>query len=205
MSDKDTLQGLARKAYLSYHQDGIIDILVGLGITGFGLFMLTTNYVFMMLTWLPILFYMPLKNRITIPRFGFVRFSGEAEQRRKLFIVALIGVMSLSLFAGIGVFFLFESGSPGLRGFLGQYLILVLGIFFALAAIFAAIFTGVWRFVVYAVVGLGIIIAGIQLQIPEPYYVIFIGILILLSGIWLLARFLRKYPHSHEDWGNAAG
>jgi len=72
MSQEKQFKDLGRKAYLSYHQDGLIDILIGLGILGFGLMMLTDSVVFNMLAWMPIIFYVPLKNRITVPRFGYV-------------------------------------------------------------------------------------------------------------------------------------
>ena len=49
MSQDKELKDLARKAYISYHQDGIIDILLGIGILGFGLMLLTGSVVFNML------------------------------------------------------------------------------------------------------------------------------------------------------------
>ena len=203
MRDKSGLKGVARQAYLSYHQDGIIDIIVGIGIIGFGLMMLTGSVVFGFLTWMPTLFYVPLKNQITIPRFGYVRFTGEQEQRRKLFMVALIGVMTLSLFTGIVVFMIFDSWPFSLRELLSEYIMLILSGFFTLAALAAAVFTGLWRFIGYALIGIAITIIGIQLSVPDPYYVILIGIIILLAGLGLLIRFLREYPKSDEDWNNA--
>ena len=88
MSQSDELKKLSRKAYLSYHQDGLIDILIGLGVLGFGLMMLTDSVVFNMMAWMPIIFYVPLKNRITVPRFGYVQFTSERVKRQRLLLVA---------------------------------------------------------------------------------------------------------------------
>ena len=43
MSQKTQFKELAQRAYRSYHQDGIIDILIGIGIIGFSMVMLTDN------------------------------------------------------------------------------------------------------------------------------------------------------------------
>ena len=39
---------LKRKIYLAYHQDGILDLVAGSVVVGFGTFMLTDNIAFLM-------------------------------------------------------------------------------------------------------------------------------------------------------------
>ena len=68
MAGKDGFSKLERKAYLSYHQDGLIDIIIGLCTVGFAVNMLADNATFTILGWMPVLFFAPLKNWITIPR-----------------------------------------------------------------------------------------------------------------------------------------
>ena len=65
---------LRRKAYLAYHQDGIIDILIGATMIGFALWILLGYVLFTFISWLSFGFYVQLKNTITVPRFGYVRF-----------------------------------------------------------------------------------------------------------------------------------
>ena len=45
MSQGDDFKKLERQAYLTYHQDGLLDIAFGLGILGVGLMLLTDGSV----------------------------------------------------------------------------------------------------------------------------------------------------------------
>ena len=60
---------IERKAYLTYHKDGIIDIYIGLSIITIAV----TDMIWM-LALLPI-FYRDSKRRYTFPRLGYVKFS----------------------------------------------------------------------------------------------------------------------------------
>ena len=101
MTQNNDFKELANRAYMAYHQDGIIDILLGAGIVGFGMQMLFDSSAFMILTWMPFLFYMPLKNHITAPRFGYVRFTGEQEERTRNTRLILIGLLTFTMFLGL--------------------------------------------------------------------------------------------------------
>ena len=57
---------------------------------GFGTFMMTDNIAFLMFGWFVMMMYVFLKNRITVPRFGYVRFESEKNSFRK-------GVLSVVL------------------------------------------------------------------------------------------------------------
>jgi hypothetical protein len=73
----EELVRLKRKVYFAYHQDGILDLVAGSVVLGFGADMLTGNIFFLMAGWLMIMLYMIIKQRVTIPRFGYVRFDSE--------------------------------------------------------------------------------------------------------------------------------
>ena len=75
MDDKLDFKQLQSKMYFSYHNDGIIDLTVGLCAVGFAIFMATELVALLILAWLPMLVYIPLKQGLTRPRLGFVRFS----------------------------------------------------------------------------------------------------------------------------------
>ncbi len=199
MSDNDQLKKLSRRAYLSYHQDGLIDILIGLGILGFGLMMLTGNVVFNMLAWMPVLFYVPLKNRITIPRFGFVQFTPERVQRVRLLLAVMVGMLALAAGLGLAVFAAFEDMPPVLAMLaVGEGMMLIGGLF-TLMLLAAGAITGLNRLFVYAILTLLIVPGGVVLGVAPEWRVIFLGVLILVIGIIYLARFLRTYPRTRDE------
>ena len=199
MSDKDQFKKLSRRAYLSYHQDGLIDILIGLGIMGFGLMMLTGNVVFNMLAWMPVLFYVPLKNRITVPRFGYVQFTPERVQRVRLLIAVMVGMLALAAGLGLVVFATFEDMPPLLATLTAGDGMLLIGGLFALMLLAAGAITGLSRLFIYALLTLLIVPGGIVLGIAPEWRVIFLGALVLLIGIFFLVRFLRMYPRTKDE------
>ena len=199
MSQDKQFKELSRKAYLSYHQDGLIDILIGLGILGFGLMMLTGSIVFNMMAWMPIIFYVPLKNRITVPRFGYVQFSSERVRKQRLLAVLLLGLLTLSL--AVGLYVLNVSGNMPLqlRAMVGKDGMLLLGGLFAIMLVAAGLMTRLDRLFIYAALTVLIVPGGSLLGIEPPYRVIFLGTLILTIGIVFLIRFLHRYPMEPEE------
>jgi hypothetical protein len=176
MKEKQAFDRLRRRAYLEYHQDGVLDILIGLCVIGFGLNMLTDSSALSILSWMPIIFYVPLKNRITVPRFGFARFDSDRSGSVMVSKGILSGVLMLGLLIGVYVFTVGDKMPPAFEVFLQKYHMLVLG---GLASLAFA---------------LTIIIVGIEFGISTPYYVIAIGAIMLLIGLWLLIRFLQNHP-----------
>lgn len=201
MTQNNDFKDLANRAYVSYHQDGIIDILLGAGITGFGLQMLFDSSGLMLLTWMPFLFYMPMKNHITAPRFGYVRFTGEQEERTRNTRLILIGLLTFTLFLGLFVFVTYGRVSPEAQDFLGQNIMLLLAVLTAMLLAVVGVATGLKRFYVYAGLTLLFNAAGAFLPIHEGVTTVLLGLTILASGIWLLVRFLRAYPLPDEDDG----
>ena len=199
MSQSDELKKLSRKAYLSYHQDGLIDILIGLGVLGFGLMMLFDNQVFNMMAWLPIIFYMPLKNRITVPRFGYVQFAPERVKRQRLLVGLLVGILLFILLLGVYVFAVGSDLPPLLNTLRAGDGMLLIGGLFALMLVLAGLATGLGRLYIYAFLTLLIMPGGALLAIGAPYRMIFLGVLILSVGIILLVRFLRAYPLPKDE------
>ena len=199
MTMENDLKRLREKAYLQYQQDGILEIVIGLAIIGFGLSMLASG--FLVMSWLPILMYVPLKMMITVPRFGYVQFDSEQQTRERLTRTFLVGVMTLSLFTGLYFWMALGASSPGVDAFLGKYVLLALGAFVAIILTGGAYLLGIRRFYVYAVLTMGILWAGIELGIPESTFVIFLGLVFLVPGMWMLVQFLQRYPKTTGDDG----
>ena len=199
MSQEEQLKELSRRAYLSYHQDGLIDILIGLGILGFGLMLLTGSIVFNMLAWMPIIFYVPLKNRITVPRFGFVQFTSERVKKQRLLIAVMVGLLFFAFGLGLYVFAMWDEMPPLVEILMAGDGMLLLGGLFAMMLLAAGLITGLDRLFIYAILTILILSGGGLLGIEPEIRVVFLGALILLIGIILLVRFLRVYPLPKDE------
>ena len=201
MSKNNDFKELANRAYMAYHQDGIIDMMLGAGIAGFGLNMLTESSALIVLSWMPFLLYMPMKNHITAPRFGYVRFTGEQEERRRNTRMILLGLLTFTAFLGLFVFMAYGRVAPEMRELIGENVMLLLGGLAALMLAVVAAATGLKRFYIYAALTLLFNIAGTFLPIHEGVTTMLLGLTILISGIWLLVRFMRAYPLPDEEDG----
>ena len=198
MSKKnDSFEKLAQKMYLSYHQDGLIDIIIGACFIGFGINMLADSAVFTILGWMPIVFFIPLKRAVTFPRLGYVSFDGQ-RSRQRLLILAGVGTLVLGLFVMI-LFVLGPNGvTPSVRQFLSQYIILILGLIAAFVLMLGGFLSGIKRFFWYAILAIVIFAAAQLLNLPEYTQILVFGALLLMSGLVMLVKFMRKYPISRE-------
>lgn len=201
MSENKNFKKLGDRAYVSYHQDGIIDMLLGAGITGFGLQMVFDSSALIILSWMPFLFYMPMKNHITAPRFGYVRFTGEQEERTRNTRLILIGLLTFTMFLGLALFFAYDRVPLEMRDLIGENGMLLMGALAALILAVAGVATGLKRLYLYAALTLLFNIAGALLPIPDGVATVLLGLTILISGIWMLARFMRAYPLPDEEDG----
>ena len=201
MGKNDDFKDLANRAYMAYHQDGIIDMMLGAGVTGFGLRMFFDSPALIVLSWMPFLFYMPLKTHITAPRFGYVRFTGEEEERTKNTRYLLLGLLALIVVLGLVVVLVYGRLAPQVQEFISQNGILFLGGMAALLLVVAAVLTGLRRFYLYAALTLLFYIAGVLLPVNEGLMTVLLGLVIFTVGAWLLSRFLRAYPLPEEEDG----
>ncbi len=201
MSENDNFKDLANRAYVSYHQDGIIDILLGAGITGFGLRMVFDSPALIVLSWLPFLLYMPMKTHITEPRFGYVRFEGEQEERTRYTRLLLFGLLGFVLVLGFVAVLIYGRVDPEVRDFLSRNVMVLMGGLAALIMAVAGAATGLKRFYLYAALALLFNVAGTYFPIHEGVATVLLGLTIAASGTWLLVQFLRAYPLPEEGDG----
>ncbi len=190
---------LKRKVYLAYHQDGILDLVAGSVVLGFGTFMLTDNIVFMMFGWFVMMMYVFLKNRITVPRFGYVRIDSEKKARMRSWLSLGIGVLVLLLFFALGFVVNREPASPEMEALIRRYHMVPLStMLFGLPALVAAFFLGLKRFYLYALLAIGLPLIGALLNIETYIPIVTTGVVIITFGVFLLVNFLRKYPLNAE-------
>lgn len=191
---------LKRKVYLAYHQDGILDLVAGSVVLGFGLNMLTDNIVFLMIGWLAMMLYVLIKQRITIPRFGYVRFESEKKTVKKAWISVGIGVLSVLFFLTLNIYLSRKPTSPELEAWTQRYHMVPLStMLFGLPALGAALFLGLKRFYLYALLAVGLPLVGALLNIETYIPIVTTGLVVLAFGAILLANFLKKYPLNVES------
>jgi hypothetical protein len=198
MDTNTSLAQIRRKAYLAYHQDGIIDLCIGATILSFGLWRLTDVVVFGSLSWLFLSLYLVLKRSITIPRFGFVRFD---ETKRKAQISLSLALLILLVLA-IGGFFFFarpDQIPPDIRAFVRKFHEFVMSGIGAFSMILFGLMFGIKRVVGYGLMMLIILYAAIQLGWPADLTLLSMGSVILLIGLGLLLSFLQRYPRQPAE------
>ncbi len=199
MTQNINFKELRQKTYLAYHQDGLIDTLVGLGILGFGLNMMTESSALIVLSWIPFILYAPLKKFITIPRLGYVKFDSQRTTSIRLTMMMLVGLLTLSLFLGLFIFMRNDSMPADVSALLQKYHMLLLGTFVALAFVVGGALSGIKRFFIQAVIGELILIAGIELGVQPPVYTMIWGGVVFLIGAVLLVQFLHQHPIIKKD------
>ena len=200
MTEQPNLKEIERRAYMSYHQDGLMDIFAGLYVLGFGL------GIFMQIIWdssfgvimpailittvLPI--WIAAKRKITMPRIGFVNFGTRGANK---LTVVFIGTMVAGLFAFFA--FTFATSQSGLRQWLNlivQNGMLIVG--FATLAV-CAIFgytMGLKRLYAYGLLAVIVLVIGHFMGIFFAYIITTLGITVMVAGLALLIGFVKKYP-----------
>jgi hypothetical protein len=210
MTKQNTLRGIEKKAYMSYHQDGLLDIVIGLYAVAFGLGIVAGKILdFSFAAIMPgilIAIVLPIwiqaKRKITMPRIGFVKFGTRGSN--KLFAIFL-GLMVL----GLGVFFVFtlatfQNGRPVWIETVFQYGMIVIGLGSAVIASLFAYTMGLKRLHGYGLLTFALFASGHFLSVPFEYLLLVIGSVIIASGAALLVRFVRKYPLPKGAPDNAA-
>ena len=206
MAEETQFERLEKKAYLSHHQDGLLDLLIGQIMLGLGLGM-ASDWMGgqAILGFLPIALYVPLKNRITIPRIGYVEFIPRPSREALLKIGYPLLICTFMVFLlltarapegvtpGVKVWAPSEVW-PALRLWLEGKEPLIFGMAMFVVFGIVGLATEIRRIFVYAVLGLTTMIGSqlFNVRISIPMFVIS-GIAYTI-GIILLIRFLRKYP-----------
>jgi hypothetical protein len=172
---------LKKKAFLSFHKDGIIDILIGWNLISIGLFLHTHSILFSFIGLIPLVFYTVLKIRITLPRLGHAQF--RTKRTPSMWVIGGIGGI-LILVAVIYGFFL-----KGSLGGIGPIALILFG-----AAFVMVLTSGFNRIFAYALFVPLFFVVGLGLRFLSPFLTIAVGTVVMLSGIWMLVTFIQKNP-----------
>ena len=203
MNDMINTKEIERRAYLTYHKDGIIDIYLGLLIVMLSIVMLSTLFVgteaFMMwggmagtFALFPI-FYRESKKRYTFPRLGYVKFS-EKKGRSRNSIMMLLGLGTLSALMGLWAFFLGSKGDVlWVETIITHWHWFLASLFLGLFLLFGYI-TDLKRLYYYGLGSFVLFASGNFLPVKGFWLVLALGGAMMATGVILLQRFIREYP-----------
>lgn len=198
MAEKINLKEIERKVYTSYHQDGLIEIVIAFAVLAFDVMLvLEMAWLGWIFAFTGISLYAAAKKAFTVPRIGFVKFP-QQRTKRMLLVAVVLGVLGNVL--GILALIQFEGGStPAWLLFAIEHYMLVIGI--SLAALFGMIGYTLRanRMYAYSLLTLVMFVVGYFIHYPLHYYISLLGTLILISGVVTLVRFTRKYPLPVKD------
>jgi hypothetical protein len=211
MTKRTNLREVEKKTYMSYHQDGLLDIFVGIDVLlfGMGILLLTmTDFS----TWfiLPAIFpaimipiWISAKKRVTMPRIGYVKFGVRGANKMMAIFLGLA-------VAGLGVFMVFGLGASmgegwalTLRDILISNSMIIIGIGALTISSLFAYTMGLKRLYGYGLLIFVLFFTGYFIAIPFGYFLVTIGLVIIVSGSVLLMRFIRKYPLPKGDTNSA--
>lgn len=211
MAKQLDIKELEKKAWRSTFQDGFWDIYFGLVLSGLGISSLgsylglpdTVGTIVMLFSWdIGAMVVLLLgKKYITQPRMGIVKFGPERKKKKK----------KLTFFLGLNVTVLIITLILTMLGFLQQLLIPGFIVMLAIGLIFITIpfstiayFLQLKRLYLYALLGgFGFFLSELLFPITGANindFIIFggIGLIIVITGITILIRFLRKYPSAQK-------
>ncbi|MBU7013516.1 MAG: hypothetical protein HXS52_12810 [Theionarchaea archaeon] len=192
MTQNINIKELERKAFTSYHEDGIMDVFAGAWLLFFGLFSMCTDkpwFAGMFPVYgLPI--YAIAKKKITVPRIGYVKFS---QQRMSLMFIVYLWIVVL--FTVFGIVYYTDNSPSWIYPILDSYPKLLFGIIVGLLFFVCALVTRISRFYAYAALILAVSVIGHLLgpHIRYEYFPVGLGVLILSVGIIVLIQFIQAY------------
>ena len=196
---------------MSYHQDGLLDIFIGIYVLLFGIgISLMTMTDFNMWFIIPAIFpaimipiWISAKKRITMPRIGYVNFGIRGVNKMMAIFIGL-------MVAGLGVFMVFGLGTSmgegwalTLRDFFISNSMLIISIGALIVSSLFAYTMGLKRLYGYGLLIFILFFTGHFITIPFEYFLLTIGFVIIISGFTLLLQFIRKYPLPQGDKINA--
>jgi hypothetical protein len=194
METNINLKQLEKKVYTSYHQDGLIEIFIGLVFLLYGIMMVTENTPFIALSWMPALLILPAKKMITIPRIGIVRF--KSTRKIKITKAAIVLLITGTFTLIIVLFFITNST---IKAFSENFLVFIIGAVVSVPSLVGAILLNIKRYFIYAFLSFWMFGLEGFFQGSAPYNFLSFGIILLVVGTFVLFTFINKHPKPEKN------
>jgi len=201
VTKEPNLKEIERKTYMSYHQDGLLDIFAGMYILGFGLGIsidviwdFSMGIILIPGAFIAVAFpiWIAAKRRITMPRIGFVNFGVRGANKLTAIFVGL-SVVGLGVFS---VFTLatFQGGSRQWLDLIFQNGMLIVGFGSLAICILFGYSMGLKRLYAYGLLAMIALVIGHFTSIFFAYILLALGITVITTGAALLISFVKNYP-----------
>lgn len=201
MGERIDLDEIERRAYLSYHEDGLIDITLGIGL------FIASLWAYVEMIWLmggmivsltPM--YMGMKKKYTFPRIGEVTFSKDRTRRSQNSMTFLVIMNVIGVLGGL-VFWMAFAGDtrPQWMLLMIDNFPVVLGVAGGVIWAVVGYITDLTRFYRYSAATL--VVIGSANFIPTPFiaHMLLLSVIVLVSGYMQLRSFMNKYPVAQES------
>lgn len=205
MKTNDSLKAVERRAYRSTFEDGVLEITVGMLLLIFAWISALeslgiSRFIGYTLLVIPILIPWLGKRFITNPRLGMVEFGSRRKSRRRILLWILAAIVFLTLPL---IIMMVGSGIPA-----GQTWFFVAAIGAPVFAIAVFIMDFPRLYLYAAVLAVGVVQSEFLItSIGEPLNAVLSfglpGLIILIVGLVLLVRFVRKYPKPNSEASHA--
>lgn len=198
--NQSNLREVEKRTYMSYHQDGLIDIFVGVYVLLFGLSIwLFTLGEFSMWFIIPAIFvaimapiWVSVKKKITMPRIGYVKFGIKGANK---LLAIFIGLMVVGLGAFMVISFAnTQAWVQALRDLIIPNSMIIIGVGAAAISVLFGYTMGLNRLYAYGLLTLLAFVIGYFIIIPFAYILLLLGFVIIVNGFVLMISFVRKYP-----------
>ena len=188
------MKQVERRVYISYHQDGLIDLVIGSALLTLSLIIWFLPELWIFIVGCFVVFptsYAGLKKSITIPRLGYVEFSPTRQKKTQYIFLAFMVI--LVVFNILGIFAMFYP-PLGVLIFESVFTILIVGGLGGL--IFAAVgyVSNIRRFYLYGVILFGSALFTVIFPIVLVLPGLSLGFVMIFYGATLLYRFVKRYP-----------
>jgi hypothetical protein len=191
---------LEQKAYLSYHQDGLLDLLIAAVILSLGINEAMDTSIGAFIGILLCITYVPLKRQITFPRLGYVKFNvNRGGVNLQLARVVVTGILVLLLVGTMLLLRAEDSWALPLILAIRKGPLLLYALIGFIGFGLAGLLIGLRRLLFYAVLSLVLMVGGHLLNQPLLVPLLVLGFAILAIGAVLLVSFLRRYPIAEEE------
>jgi len=196
MSSRWALREIEKKAWFRTFEHGMWDIGIGSLFMMFGLSILA-NFAALSAIWIAALLpaFREIGRRLVVPRIGHVQF----RKRRKRATGRLTGILTVTAVMGM-VTLLFiawvsKGEAPAWAQWIGDHSVIFIGLIWGGALAITGWLVDFPRLYVYGALMFGsLLITDFVKGYHLGFSLTIVGSLILLIGIILLIRFLRRYP-----------